>query len=414
MLKRIGVERLFLFLAMACSFFVVAEASIAKSIAAACFVERYSASSFPYVWMAVVPAGFLIVWLYNNLITRIGCLKTFLTFFILAININLFSAFFYGKFYYWFFFLYLWKEVYILLLFHQLWAVINATLVSKQGKGVFVLLFAAGGIGSTLGSYFLAQMTPLLGTYKGILLTLPFSFSVGACFTLLLYLRERMDKVEPIHFAVQGFFDFFESARLIRASLTLQFILFLVVSMQVSSTLLDYFFQNSLFELLPNNMDARTVHSSSFFFYVNFINLLIQVGLSSFLLRKAGIALIHLFIPSSLLMMLAFCFFSPTFSSISFMYGSIKVLDYSIFGVSKELLYLGLGMDEKFRAKATIDVFGYRSSKALASIAILFFPFTSLYIVLFSVLSLWSALVYYYFFFLKRDRPELQEKASLD
>lgn len=36
------------------------------------------------------------------------------------------------------------------------------------------------------------------------------------------------------------------------------------------------------------------------------------------------------------------------------------------------MLYIPLNVEEKFKAKAVIDVFAYRSSKALASFAILF------------------------------------------
>jgi ATP/ADP translocase len=37
----------------------------------------------------------------------------------------------------------------------------------------------------------------------------------------------------------------------------------------------------------------------------------------------------------------------------------------SLFGVIREMLYVPLQLDEKFRAKAIIDVFAYRTSKAL-------------------------------------------------
>ncbi len=47
-------------------------------------------------------------------------------------------------------------------------------------------------------------------------------------------------------------------------------------------------------------------------------------------------------------------------------------MDYSIFGIIKEMLYIPLRVEEKFKAKAVIDVFAYRTSKAVASLLILF------------------------------------------
>jgi len=52
----------------------------------------------------------------------------------------------------------------------------------------------------------------------------------------------------------------------------------------------------------------------------------------------------------------------------------IKACDFSLFGVLKEMLYIPLSQEEKFQAKAIIDVFAYRSAKAVASCLILLLP----------------------------------------
>ena len=49
----------------------------------------------------------------------------------------------------------------------------------------------------------------------------------------------------------------------------------------------------------------------------------------------------------------------------------IKTFDYSIFNILKEMLYVPLKTDEKFKAKAVIDVFAYRSAKAFASLFVI-------------------------------------------
>ncbi len=68
------------------------------------------------------------------------------------------------------------------------------------------------------------------------------------------------------------------------------------------------------------------------------------------------------------------------------------------------MLYIPLKPDEKFRAKAVIDVFAYRSAKALASFLLLFLQFVTaskpLYLVgVLSVITflLWSFVVYLMF-----------------
>ena len=47
---------------------------------------------------------------------------------------------------------------------------------------------------------------------------------------------------------------------------------------------------------------------------------------------------------------------------------SAKSLDYSLFRVAKELLYIPLDYEHKYKAKAFIDMFLYRFAKAPASL----------------------------------------------
>jgi len=49
----------------------------------------------------------------------------------------------------------------------------------------------------------------------------------------------------------------------------------------------------------------------------------------------------------------------------------LKAVDFSLFGVIREMLYIPMQLDERFRAKAVIDVFAYRTAKALVALSIL-------------------------------------------
>ena len=73
---------------------------------------------------------------------------------------------------------------------------------------------------------------------------------------------------------------------------------------------------------------------------------------------------------------------------------TIKTLDYSFFGIIREMLYIPLKTDEKYRAKAIIDVFAYRSAKAVASLFLIFLQnITGLKIII--LVSIISMLVYF-------------------
>lgn len=100
----------------------------------------------------------------------------------------------------------------------------------------------------------------------------------------------------------------------------------------------------------------------------------------------------------------------PTFAMVSFSFVFVKAIDFSLFGVLREMLYIPLTLDEKYRAKAVIDVFAYRSSKALVSITVLAIQAMAGAAILFYVNTLsialfiaWMGLVWFMF----KKRPEL-------
>ena len=108
--------------------------------------------------------------------------------------------------------------------------------------------------------------------------------------------------------------------------------------------------------------------------------------------------------------------FWPSFMMMCVAFGSVKAMDYSIFGIIKEMLYIPLKVDEKFKAKAIIDVFAYRSSKALASLFILilqYFALSHLNIVmswgLVVIFTTWMAAVIFMFkyYYKEVDRQHL-------
>jgi AAA family ATP:ADP antiporter len=61
---------------------------------------------------------------------------------------------------------------------------------------------------------------------------------------------------------------------------------------------------------------------------------------------------------------------SPSVLTVGIAFFLFKAFDYSLFRASKEVLYVPLGFDERYRAKEIIDVFGYRTGKGASSVGI--------------------------------------------
>lgn len=145
-------ERKFIFFAMLCGFLICCEYAIIRPVSHSLFIHAFSAAMFPYVWLAAIPLNFLVVALYNSILPKWGSRKVFTVLVGSILFSNIFFAYFLGKFPYLSFLFYLWKDLYILMLFQLLWSVIHTTISFDKAKYLYGILFGVGGIGSLFGS----------------------------------------------------------------------------------------------------------------------------------------------------------------------------------------------------------------------------------------------------------------------
>lgn len=363
-------EKVFILLGLFCSFLINLEASITKAVSNSLFIHAYGFEFLPYAWLALVPLNFLVVNFYNKFIPRIGIFYMFLCTTVVTGIISVCAAFFIFDFASFPFLLYIWKDLYILLMFQQLWSMLAATISSDQAKYLYGLFWGVGGVGAVTGSFFPGFMATMLGTEKLLLVTLPFYLILLVAYFSALKVRNDYLAKEPIKFDQKKPSSFLEGAKLIRKSKILLFIFLIVIFMQVASTLIDFQFNQTLSNYISNK-DLRTQYLGRFFGMVNGMNVLLQFFGSYFVLNFLGVKKTHFLIPVYLGVLMMGYLVSPTFFLLALSYGSIKALDYSIFGVVREMLYIPLNVEEKFQGRAVIDVFVYRTSKALASCCII-------------------------------------------
>ncbi|MCB1084170.1 MAG: hypothetical protein KDK61_07650, partial [Simkania sp.] len=158
--------------------------------------------------------------------------------------------------------------------------------------------------------------------------------------------------------------------QLIRSSSSLQFILLIVILMQLSTTIMEYQFNTYLQERYPIQ-DFRTQFYGQLCGVMNICKLCLQFFATFLLVKFLGLRKSHFIVPGILFGNAFLILMQPTFGVITYGFSVIKTFDYSVFNIIKEMLYVPLKNDEKFKAKAIIDVFAYRSAKALASIFVI-------------------------------------------
>jgi AAA family ATP:ADP antiporter len=380
---------------MVCNFLICAEYATIRPVSNSLFIHAYSSQFFPYAWLAVIPLNFLIVWLYNHFLPKWGCAKLFLATIIFVMGGNLFFALFIDKWLCLPFLFYIWKEVYILLLFQQLYSVIHETVKMDLAKLLYGFFFGIGGIGSLFGSLFPGLCAVQIGSQALLYLSLPFCLLLlSAYYFLIRYSAAKTIHADLPKAASTGFVH---GMNLIVSSKGLFFILAIVVLMQAATTIIDFQFNSYLERLYPDK-DLRTEYIAKVFGVVHGFTIFFQFIGTYLLLEWIKLRGAHLFVPAVFLCNTAACLFFPGFGAMASAFITTKSFDFSIFNVIKEMLYIPLKADEKFRAKAVIDIFAYRSSKALASFLILAIPYALALSSILAVLYLiWLFVVLKYF-----------------
>ncbi len=366
------MQRLFILSAMFTGFCITAEYAIIRPVSNSVFIEAYGTAGFPYAWIAIVPLNWILVSLYNRFLPRLGCFNMFLVIVGSVMALNVIFGLFLQKIYALPFIFYCWKEVYILLMFQQLWSVIHSTIKLDQAKYLYGLFFAIGGIGGICGSLIPGFFAVKIGSESLLFLSLP----VYALMIFIFYfviknsalIRGETDLAKGM---VKEKTAMVHALDLIKKSSLLKLILFIVVAMQLIATLIDYQFNASLQIAVPDK-DMRTEYFGRIMGIVNMASVCFQFVGAYLLVHLLGLKRSHIFVPLALSLSIGACLLFPVFGLFAFSYVAVKSFDFSLFGVIKEMLYVPMKVDEKFRAKAIIDVFAYRSSKAFGSLIIFF------------------------------------------
>ena len=138
---------------------------------------------------------------------------------------------------------------------------------------------------------------------------------------------------------------------------------------QVISSVLYLCFQTYLQQLIPD-ADKQTSYSLNFYAILNAVSAVCQFVLVPLSLYFFRIFTLQLLVP---ILNLGFCVAAilyPSMATVGLAFMMFKVFDYSFFRASKEVLYVPLSLDVRYRTKEFIDVFVYRFSKGATSTAI--------------------------------------------
>lgn len=340
----------------AVAFLAMLSYAIAGSAAQSLFLEAYTSALLPWVWLAVAVASALCVAWVNRAAARLDVVRLFiaasgvsavtLVALLAGHRLGLPGAPFA---------LYVWKDIYIVVLVELFWTFANVAFGVHSASRSYGLFCAAGSVGAVVGSMALAPLVRCMGTFNTLWLVLP-TLGATAWGCAALGRGLRLPAPPPRHEA-----GLRQGLGILRDSRYLVWMLVLVGVVQICLTVLDFQF-NAVLETAYPDLDQRTGVLGHITAVINFVSFVLQMGTGA-ILRTLGLHGTLLGIPLVLAACVGAFVALPGFGTMALAKVASKSLDYSIFRAAKEILYIPLSYAEKTQGKAFVDMLTYRLAK---------------------------------------------------
>ena len=330
-----------------------------RSVSSSLFIEAYGAENLPRGMVAIPPSMIVMLYCYGRLLSWQGATRALAitSLFSAILILGAYAALIRGM-HFAAVIIYVFREAYIVIVIEQFWSFVNSVLTTEQAKRINGPFCAVASMGSFAGGMLVNRWAEVLGS-EALLLFTAASLVPTAVFGVIAY--KFGGEPEPSEEEVGGKLGHLGVGTLFR-SRYLIFIGILILSTQVVSTVLDLRFNGLAESELPDK-DARTAFFGAVYGNLGLIAGILQLVVVPLVLRFVALRFIHLGVPLVHLVSSLVLTISPSLRSGAAAYMIFKALDYSIFRAAKELFYMPLSYDSRYRAKQIIDAFGYRFAK---------------------------------------------------
>jgi len=278
---------------------------------------------------------------------------------------------------------YIWLSVFNLFVVSVFWGLMSDVWSEVQGKRLFGFIATGGTLGAIAGAALTGALTKgfVVGSLR--LKVDPLSLLLLSMLTLELAVQcvKRLAAIFHLGNVPHGRREPgpgpLEGLRLIATSRYLQLICAYMLFFTITSTFL-YLEQGAIVERAFSGTAARTAAFARIDLWVNVLTLATQVLLTGRLLTGLGIPVVLALLPTLTLAGFGALWLWPTFGVMALFQVLRRGLHYAVDRPAREILYIPLGPEERYKSKPFIDTFVYRGGdllgawapSALAAIAI--------------------------------------------
>jgi ATP/ADP translocase/CRP-like cAMP-binding protein len=259
-----------------------------------------------------------------------------------------------------------------ILLISQFWTLANDVYDPRQAKRVFGFIGAGASLGGFTGAQLTSTVVQQIGTNSVLLVS---AATLAACTLTGAWVIRRepgAGRTDASRTGDEQGVGGAEAIRLLRSSRHLQVIAMVIAFAAFGSAIIEQQLNSAAAESRgAQNVDAVTAFLAQIIAYYSLIGFVIQIALTSRIHRSLGIGFALLILPvvdsvTGLLMLLSGGLWTA---------GVARVADtslrYTVDKTTREVLFLPLPLDIKYRAKPFIDVTVDRVAKGLGALLLL-------------------------------------------
>lgn len=337
--------------------FLLCGYELVRSPAKSLYIGEFGSDKVPYAMFGGAVFTFIFIYGYGWLLTLLGPRKTILLTSLLSAAVIISCYFAIGNgsrsaiAVLWVF-----REAYIVVIIEQYWSLVISILHTEQAKKFNGPFTGVASLGAILGGLMVGRYANIIGSETLLLLGGIFILPAALFSDIAYRLGGEPAPLEHERGSKSLALSLFKKSSYLR-----RIGLLIVLTQFVSAT-----FGLRLWGLLEHSItdtDARTAYMGNLYASINFSAGALQFIVAPIVLHYIAFKYIHPSIPIVHIGAAVLLIARPSLFVGALAYFLFKSFDYSIFRASKEIFYIPLSFDHRYRAKVVIDSFGYRASK---------------------------------------------------
>ncbi len=266
---------------------------------------------------------------------------------------------------------YLFGDLFSTLMVATFFSFLNDSVTPESAKRLYGLVGSGGVMGGAFGSLTVRIWIKYLDITSWLWIT----FAIAVVIIVISAIAGALvnkNPPEPVELrkepkgSKRGPNPAIEGAKLVFTSRYLLAIVTIVGLYEITSTLMDFQFTATVEHYVDKDNIAR--HFSTVYTITNFIAMFVQLFLTSFIMTRFGVGVALAVLPAFILLASTGFLIIPVLWIGSMLNTADNGFSYSINQSAKEALYVPTTRDEKYKAKAFIDMFVQRFAKVLAVI----------------------------------------------